>query len=312
MQTYDVYLRNRITEINVFITNLLSRDLLYIYNKLYLSCSRLGIELTKQFQANSNLILNILIDSMTKNICETINNELKIDVDVDLSSQFSTDIDFNTICEFICPKIIHGYCYGYESNMEFKVDPLDFYIGHSLGSATLAMKLEAEIKNSLKTCFENFNNSLQVLLNVDPSSSKIIELYSLSNFFDIGTVDIFYQRIVSGEADMILECSPIEKYVLNKVIHDLESELIFSVICSDDLHLTKFESLENATFLTANKLEMMMMMKSDIPVLMDMGLSCNITLNTKRYRTLEDMDNVTLADLDNSKLEELDYIIVED
>ena len=87
MQTFDIYLKKRLTEIDVIITQLVQRDAFSIYDWLNIFCSMDEIEVRKNLQIDSTLSLDTQIDNLLEYVSENIGNKLRLDGNVDLVNQ---------------------------------------------------------------------------------------------------------------------------------------------------------------------------------------------------------------------------------
>ena len=106
---------------------------------------------------------------------------------------------------------------------------------------------------------------------------------------------------------MYLSASPIEKYILKKVLYGVESELYLSASTDVDWQLQKFIEVENSLSLLADMTDVLIQL---ISVQSEMYVDCMARAGLKRYRLLSEMDEHTLSDFDDMTLEEVDYVIL--
>lgn len=76
MQTFDVYLRKRLTEIDAIITQLVQRDAFTMFGWLLLDCSLDDIEMQKHIEASTMMLLHSDMDNILEIVHEFINNDL--------------------------------------------------------------------------------------------------------------------------------------------------------------------------------------------------------------------------------------------
>ena len=90
MQSFDVYLKQRLTEIDVIITQLVQRDSFSMYDLLYLFCSMDEIEVRKSLKIDTSMTIDSQLDNILEIVAEKIRNELYLDVDMELLNQVIT------------------------------------------------------------------------------------------------------------------------------------------------------------------------------------------------------------------------------
>ena len=90
MQTFDVYLKKRLTEIDVIISQLVQRDTFTLYNYLYLLCSLSELELLKTITGEASMELDARILYLEERVHEYMNSEMYLSAMADFSSQVTT------------------------------------------------------------------------------------------------------------------------------------------------------------------------------------------------------------------------------
>ena len=77
MLTYDVYLKKRLTEIDVIITQLVQRDSFSMYDWLNIFASiEDDLEIRKALKVESEMILDTGMDNLLEYVSEKIRNEV--------------------------------------------------------------------------------------------------------------------------------------------------------------------------------------------------------------------------------------------
>ena len=80
MLTYDVYLKKRLTEIDVIITQLVQRDSFSMYDWLNIFASiEDDLEIRKALKVESEMILDTGMDNLLEYVSEKIRNEVYLD-----------------------------------------------------------------------------------------------------------------------------------------------------------------------------------------------------------------------------------------
>lgn len=308
MQTFDVYLKKRLTEIDVIISQLVQRDTFTLYNYLYLLCSLSELELLKTITGEASMELDARILYLEERVHEYMNSEMYLSAMADFSSQVTTGgsaemVLFADAIDAIMKDLISS-----ESVLEISVDPLDYYIAHSFGTVDFDMSLLTDQLEFLKEGFEKFNSTMYLFAESEFASSKIAELNDLNMELYTIPVGLFYSTYISGQADMYLSAEQIDNYILEKVFHDLDVMTWLSASMDSILHLEKFASSDYVLTIFAEMAEVLIGII--YPLETTMTLYCEASTNMKRYRFVNEMDDFTVSEFDNMNLHELDFITI--
>lgn len=308
MKTFDVYLKKRLTEIDVIISQLVQRDTFTLYNYLYLLCSMSELELMKTFTGEASMELNAIITNLEERVHEYMNSEMYLSAKADLFSQVTTGGNTEMVLSVDMINAIKKDLINSESVLEISVDPLDYYIAYSFGTVDFDMMLVADQLECSKEGFEKFDSKLYLFAESEFASSKVAELNGLDMMLYTDPIGLFYLASVSGQTEMYLSADPIDDYLLEKILHDLEVMTYLSASIDSILHLEKFTSSENVLHVFAKMAEVLI----GIIYLSEstMVLSCEASTEMKRYRFVSEMDNFTVSEFDNMTLHELDFITI--
>lgn len=307
MQTYDVYLKKRLTEINVIITQLVQRDSFSMYDWLYMYCSMGDLEIRKNLNVDSAVFLNAKIDDILEKVHEKIFNEMHLDVDVNLLNGVLTSGE--TVMELFASEmdVVEKSFSSGDSVLEISVDPLDYSIAHSFDRTEFDMMLLVNELETLKCSLEKFMPSLELSADIDFSSLKNVGVEDINLYLDVAPTSIFYQLTTGGNAITHMFAEPISDYVLKKVLHDVNAEMYLSASADIDWQLKKFAEIENSLCLLADMTDVLIQF---IFGQTEMYLDCMARAGLKRYRLLSEMDDHPLSDFDDMTLEEVDYVIL--
>lgn len=308
MQTFDVYLKKRLTEIDVIISQLVQRDTFTLYNYLYLLCSMSELELMKTFTGEASMELNAIITNLEERVHEYMNSEMYLSAKANLFSQVTTGGNTEMVLSVDMINAIKKDLTSSESVLEISVDPLDYYIAHSFGTVDFDMMLVADQLECSKEGFEKFDSKLYLFAESEFASSKVAKLNDLDMVLYTEPVGLFYLASVSGQAEMYLSAAPIDEYFLEKILHDLEVMTYLSASIDSILHLEKFASSENIFHIFAEIAEVLIGII--YPSESKMALSCEASTEMKRYRFVSEMDDFTVSEFDNMTLHELDFITI--
>lgn len=308
MQTFDVYLKKRLTEIDVTISQLVQRDTFSMYNWLNLLCSMNELEILKSIHVDVDTELNAELGNLLEIVHEKINAEMQLQANVDLYSGIAAEMEaeMELFASEVDP-LVQSFAEG-NSALEISADRLDYYIAHSFGNVEFDMNLMTGQVETLKKSIERFQTDLTLNANAVFASQKKVELDDIPIYLDIAPTDIFYLLTVGGNAITNLYASSIDDYVLKKVLHDVDYEMSLGSETTDLLNLKKYIDVEDSLFslvdITGVLISLIHSAQSE------MVMSCEASIGLKRYRKLSEMDDLTLADFDNMTLREIDYVII--
>lgn len=308
MQTFDVYLKKRLTEIDVIISQLVQRDTFTLYNYLYLLCSMSELELLKTITGETSMELNAKILYLEEQVHEYMNSEMYLSAMADFSSQATIGGNTEMVLFADAVNAIKKDLISSESVLEISVDPLDYYIAHSFGTVDFDMMLVADRLEFLKEGFEKFDSKMHLFAESEFASSKVAKLNDLDMVLYINPIGLYYLASVSGQAEMYLSVDQIDDYLLEKILHDLEVMTYLSASIDSILHLEKFTSSENIFYVLAEMTEVLIGMI--YPSESTMVLSCEASTGMKCYRFVNEMDDFTVSEFDNMTLQELDFITI--
>ena len=209
MQSFDVYLKQRLTEIDVIITQLVQRDSFSMYDLLYLFCSMDEIEVRKSLKIDASMSIDSQLDNILEIVAEKIRNELYLDVDMELLNQVVTSGETEMVSFASELDITEKSFTGIDSSLEISVDELDYYIAHSFGNVEFDMTLLANELDTIKYSFEKILSDLELSADVNFTSLKDAGENNFDIFLDVDPTNIFYLLTIAGKDTLYLSASPI-------------------------------------------------------------------------------------------------------
>lgn len=308
MQTFDVYLKKRLTEIDVIISQLVQRDTFTLYNHLYLLCSLSELELLKTITGETGMELDARILYLEERVHEYMNSEMYLSAQADLLSQVTAGGNAEMVLYAEELNAIKKDLISSEAILEIFVEPLDYYIAHSFGTVDFDMMLVADQLEFLKEGFEQFSSKMYLFAESEFASSKVAHPNGLDMFLYTEPMGLFYMASISGQTEMQLYADPIDDYLLEKVLHDLDAITYLTATIDSILHLEKFTASENVLHVFAEIAEVLIGIV--VPSGLEMVLSCEASTSMKKYRLVSEMDDYTVSEFDNMTLHELDYITI--
>lgn len=308
MYTYDVYLKRRLTEIDVIITQLVQRDSFAMYDWLTLFATMDELEIRKALKVESEMILDTRLEDFLEYVHEKINSDMYLNASADLLRQVLAEGETEMVLSADEMDILEKSFISSDSVLEISVSPLDYYIAHSFGRVEFNMEMLINDLQTLKYSLEKFENQFVLSADVDFSSQKNIDIEELSMFLNVAPTDIFYLLTIGGNAVTNLYAQPLDEYILKKVLHNLDAQLTLSASADDVWGMIKGIGIEDVLNIFTEIAETLIQFV--YPTTADMIISCEGSAGLKRYRLLSEMDDHALSDFDDMTLEEVDYVIL--
>lgn len=308
MYTYDVYLKRRLTEIDVIITQLVQRDSFAMYDWLTLFATMDELEIRKALKVESEMILDTRLEDFLEYVHEKINSDMYLNASADLLRQVLAEGETEMVLSADEMDILEKSFISSDSVLEISVSPLDYYIAHSFGRVDFNMEMLINDLQTLKYSLEKFENQFVLSADVDFSSQKNIDIEELSMFLNVAPTDIFYLLTIGGNAVTNLYAQPLDEYILKKVLHNLDAQLTLSASADDVWGMIKGIGIEDVLNIFTEIAETLIQFV--YPTTADMIISCEGSAGLKRYRLLSEMDDHALSDFDDMTLEEVDYVIL--
>lgn len=308
MHTFDVYLKKRLTEIDVIITQLVQRDAFSMYDWLYILCSIDDLKLVKNLNLDVDLNISANLENILEIVHEQIESEMVLKADIDLTENVFTNFDSDMVLWASEIDTLSLDFTGGDSSLEISVDELDYYIARSFGNVEFDMSLVLDELDTLKIGMDSFSSEMELDIESPLLSQKNVDGNDWIMYLDVPPTDLFYLLTIGGKSDMQLNVEKISDYVLKYVLHDLQPEMYLIAEAVDEFGLKKYIEVAN-NLLSAMEITdtlIGLISCSETKMLID----CEASAGLKRCRRLAEMDNHVLADFDNMSLNEIDYVII--
>lgn len=307
MHTFDVYLKERLTEIDVIITQLVQQDAFSMYDWLYILCSMDNLQILKNLNAETDMTINASVGNLLEIVYEQIKNELMLKADLDLIEGTFSNFDSEMVLWADEVDALSLDFTGGDSSLEISVDELDYYIARSFGNIEFDMDLILNELDTLKIGMDSFTPVMELDIESSLFSQKKVECNDWTMNLDVLPTDLFYLLTIGGKSDMYISAEKIDKYVLKYVLHDLQPEMYLIAEAVDEFGLKKFIEIASVLLIDMEITDTLIALISSES---KMFIDCEASAGLKRYRLLNEMDNHVLADFDDMTLEEVDYVII--
>lgn len=303
-QTYNIYLRKRLTEFDLIIRNLPYRDGLVIYNRMYLDAMVNYLYLQKFIVGDTDTKLVSEIDNLLERVFNIFSSGMKLGAELELFAAKPTGGSTELVLTTGKANIGEESFNTFQNVTQLLTNTLKYDIAKSLGSGSTEMELRTAPASTLKEALEKFKNTM--LLDSDASTSAITHGEAETDMvLTTNDFDIFYMLSVEGEAMMNLLFSA--DFEMWYTLGTGDSSMCLTVENSgvQSKKFMTYESFLNLVLEIGNILQCFI-----FPDESGSLLSSELNIGMKRHRLLSEMDNLTLSEHDDITLEELDYVIL--
>lgn len=308
MEMYDVYLE-RLTEIDVMITQLLHTESSFVLNDLLTLYATMD-DYILQFclRPQVSMELNLLPTDTFKIIHESTLFASLLDVDTSLTQCVFTggETDMEIAVDEI--DITRKYPVSGESVLDIFVDPLEYYFTLLCGNIEVNLGLFSDTLETLKYSSVTIDSLSELLFDGSLSYKLFAIPENIDLWLDAMPTDLYYRKDLDAELVIYLNAL-IDEVIVKSLIDSADIDLWIDAV-ADDVGLIKSLQLDCDMLLSTFSVDTVK--KSfdifDVNVL----ISCEASAGIKRYRLLSEMDDLTLAELDNMSLKELDYVVIAD
>ncbi len=308
MQTYDVYLKRRLTEIDTIITQLVQHDSFAIYNWLTLFATMDEV-IRKALKVESAMVHDTSLKDFLEYAYEKMNSKMYLYVKTGLLCQVSVEGETEITLSANEIGILEKSFIGSNSPIEISVLPLN-YIAHVFGKVEFGTKMFMSGLKTLKYSLEKFENQFVLSSDIGVSSQKRTNAEESSIFLDIAFADILYLFNIVCNAVANLHTPPLDECVLKKILHDLNVRLTLTAITDETWRLTKIFGMEDMLNIFSEIIETMI--KCILPATTDTVLSCEASIGLKRHRKLKELKDKKLCDFSQNVLWDFCYVTIAD
>lgn len=202
-QTYNIYLRKRLTEFDLIIRNLPYRDGLVIYNRMYLDAMVNYLYLQKFIVGDTDTKLVSEIDNLLERVFNIFSSGMELCAELELFAAKPTGGSTELVLTTGKANIGEESFNTFQNVTQLLTNTLKYDIAKSLGSGSTEMELRTAPASTLKEALEKFKNTM--LLDSDASTSAITHGEAETDMvLTTNDFDIFYMLSVEGEAMMNL------------------------------------------------------------------------------------------------------------
>jgi hypothetical protein len=303
-QTYNIYLRKRLTEFDLIIRNLPYRDGLIIYNRMYLDAMVNYLTLQKYIIGDSDVQLSSEIDDLLERVYNIFSNGMELGAELEVFAAKPTGGSTSAVLSTNETEVHEETFNTFQNVTQLLTSALKYDIAKSLGSGATEMELSSAPASTLKEALENFEDD--ILLDADVSTAAVVNAEGDSEVvLDTSNLNLFYLLSVEGEAMMNLLFSA--DFEMWYTLGTGNSSMYLSVENNgvESKKFMTYESFLNLILEVGNILQCFI-----FPEESEAQLHSELGVGMMRYRLLSDMDNSALNEHDELTLDELDYVIL--
>lgn len=303
-QTYNIYLRKRLTEVDLIIRNLPYRDGLIIYNRMYLDAMVNYLTLQKYIIGDSDVQLSSEIDDLLERVYNIFSSGMELGAELEVFAAKPTGGSTSAVLSTNETEVHEETFNTFQNVTQLLTSALKYDIAKSLGSGATEMELSSAPASTLKEALENFEDD--ILLDADVSTAAVVNAEGDSEVvLDTSNPNLFYLLSVEGEAMMNLLFSA--DFEMWYTLGTGNSSMYLSVENNgvESKKFMTYESFLNLILEVGNILQCFI-----FPEESEAQLHSELGVGMMRYRLLSDMDNSALNEHDELTLDELDYVIL--
>lgn len=303
-QTYNIYLRKRLTEFDLIIRNLPYRDGLIIYNRMYLDAMVNYLTLQKYIIGDSDVQLSSEIDDLLERVYNIFSNGMELGAELEVFAAKPTGGSTSAVLSTNETEVHEETFNTFQNVTQLLTSALKYDIAKSLGFGATEMELSSAPASTLKEALENFEDD--ILLDADVSTAAVVNAEGDSEVvLDTSNPNLFYLLSVEGEAMMNLLFSA--DFEMWYTLGTGNSSMYLSVENNgvESKKFMTYESFLNLILEVGNILQCFI-----FPEESEAQLHSELGVGMMRYRLLSDMDNSALNEHDELTLDELDYVIL--
>lgn len=303
-QTYNIYLRKRLTEFDLIIRNLPYRDGLIIYNRMYLDAMVNYLTLQKYIIGDSDVQLSSEIDDLLERVYNIFSSGMELGAELEVFAAKPTGGSTSAVLSTNETEVHKETFNTFQNVTQLLTSALKYDIAKSLGSGATEMELSSAPASTLKEALENFEDD--ILLDADVSTAAVVNAEGDSEVvLDTSNPNLFYLLSVEGEAMMNLLFSA--DFEMWYTLGTGNSSMYLSVENNgvESKKFMTYESFLNLILEVGNILQCFI-----FPEESEAQLHSELGVGMMRYRLLSDMDNSALNEHDELTLDELDYVIL--
>lgn len=308
MKQFNVYLNKRLTEAEIIIKSMASRDGLFIRTRMYLQSAVNTLLLTRYMDYTENAILTAKADELLKEAHETFGttnfmNTQELTLLAGIERQFSNEMRLLTLDVLVTSTLLE--IFTSRANLSSAIS--EFEVSKVLGDAGFDAILSSDMVYDVQKEVREWMDTTALLGAKTTLSKQGFNETSFGATMSTAPFGIFWFSDFGDCSSTLVLSSESADYILQFVFSG-ENELILSASSGDDWTVTKsFDISTSSELLFAVSAILDKIINTDDSSYI---LYSAVSALLGRYRLCSDIDSAYVSDIDNMKMSELDYVII--
>lgn len=306
MKTFDVFLKDRITKVDIIISTLVAKEGFSFYEKLLIYCSMQEIKILKKLSGGASIELRTKLNRLYTTAYALVKSQIMLDAHAvtSLKSFASSEAEMalsTTPTESVAllPQKFQSYL-----TLTAALDSIDG--GLSLGDAGFDLTIHTGDIDTKKYGYAHGLSRLMLDAEADFSGKKVIYPSGVDFTISVKPFGVFYLALVSGETIMNICTAALPDILEKKVLREIHFDLFLTAKIQDQLYARKAISGDSEIYILSSAI--WLWEKILHPYTAKMLVSCEASAALYRHRLLDEMDSMTLSEIDSLSLYTLDYI----
>lgn len=306
---FDIFLHRHLTECDLIIQSIPFRDGITVTDRMILDACLQGCKLMRIAAVQSGMEITARLDRMIKTCYEKLGASFAMDASVDLKALGIMSLD-NEPMELTAENLgtLSTLLNRAEAGMVMSVEPLVTKIAKSLGHTETPVILDANVTDTLKKSLLTLRSGmlLDAELGGDLKTGLLLDVNTELSMD--ATLTSLCKRI---GFDAVTGIEMTAMILGTRLSHSL-GRAISGITIDSKVTGTKARKLEAADGIIQIMADMVpILIKLIHPEENHLVVNADVSgSKLKRYRLLEEMDDLTLEEIDDMTLDELDYVIL--
>ena len=309
MKAFDVFLKDRLTKIDIVISTLTSREIFSFYDKILIDCAVSELNQLKKLSAQSSMHLDSEIQRLILSANILAKTTMCLEGDASLTNVKLVDAENNDFVIHTNPtEIIRNIAFNAQADMTLTAT-LDYWdVKLSLGDVSFKNIIKTSSADTHKTSYLHSDNESILLCNVDFSGKKLALLDPIDLFLKTRPLGLFYPTYTSGNTAFFIGTKAISELIHNRILPHIGLETNIHAVMTDETVAIK--GLSGNSNLQLLSSVVFMLNKMFAPSNSEANLFCVASVELQRQRKLSETDEYNLSWLDGKSMKEIDYILV--
>lgn len=306
MKTFDVFLKDRITKVDIIISTLIAREVFSFYEKLLIYCTMQEIKILKKLSGNSSIELRTKLQQLYTTAYALAKSQMILDVNVDTSLKSFASGETEMLLSAAPVDSVVSLSQEFQNYLTLTAALQSIDGSLSLGDAGFDLTIQTKDIDTKKLGYAQGISKMMLNAQVDFSGKKVISPESIDWTISVNPFGVFYLALVSGETMMNICSAALPDVWEKKSLQEIHFDLFLSTEMRERLMTRKAISGDSEIYILSSAI--WLWKKMLYPYMAKTLISCEASAGFYRHRLLSEMDSLTLTAIDDLTLYDLDYI----